>query len=257
MLKALIGSGEHVRGIHVNKIDGPFACPACKSPVILKKGAVKIHHFAHAPPYTCTYGAGETEDHRQAKNGIYEALVAAGYQAWLELGLSPWGLDSRPDVLAIIDGNVVAIEVQASCLSMNEIAARTLRYHNWGAAVIWLSTRKDALSDRPFSPKLYEKYLHCMYFGKVYYWEDGLRVLPVHYGDHMLYVEESEFYSPEGELQQFGGYERRSKRWRTPEYLSFGGAHAPSLVENFERNRRRAWRGGDFSVPECTLWALK
>ena len=37
----------------VSKVDGPFACPECRSAVIEKKGDRIVHHFAHAPGSSC------------------------------------------------------------------------------------------------------------------------------------------------------------------------------------------------------------
>jgi competence protein CoiA len=56
------------------KSDGPFSCPLCVGETILKKGTMKVHHFAHKPPITCEYGRGETERHRECKLTIYEGL---------------------------------------------------------------------------------------------------------------------------------------------------------------------------------------
>lgn len=44
------------------KIDGPFSCPVCVEETILKKGAMKVHHFAHKPPITCEYGKVRPSD---------------------------------------------------------------------------------------------------------------------------------------------------------------------------------------------------
>ena len=56
------------------KEDGPFTCPMCNGPALVKKGRVKIHHFSHIPPTHCAYGLGESEKHRQVKQEIYDAL---------------------------------------------------------------------------------------------------------------------------------------------------------------------------------------
>jgi competence protein CoiA len=232
------------RGCDVERSDGPFTCPVCKGLVIVKKGAFKIHHFAHVPPYICKYGEGETEEHRLTKIGIYEALLNRGIQAYLEPTLT----GCRPDVLADI-GGPVAIEVQASCLPLDELAARTYHYHSvYGTAVFWLSTHKDALYDKLFSPKQYEKYLHALYFGKVYYWEKGLEILPVKYEDYMLYVEGSDYTERMGIM---GDYWKRSKRWRKPKFNP-----VVNLVSDFRAIRRNGWQGGKYIIPECTIWSV-
>ena len=33
-----------------SKSDAPFKCPMCGNETILRKGKVKVHHFAHKPP---------------------------------------------------------------------------------------------------------------------------------------------------------------------------------------------------------------
>lgn len=40
----------YVLASSVTKEDGPFTCPMCDGPVLVKKGRVTIHHFAHIPP---------------------------------------------------------------------------------------------------------------------------------------------------------------------------------------------------------------
>ncbi len=74
MLSANDQQGDLVIAWEVTKTQGPFFCPECQEQVIVKKGSYKIHHFAHQPSSDCTYGTGESEEHRQAKYHIYEAL---------------------------------------------------------------------------------------------------------------------------------------------------------------------------------------
>ena len=57
------------------KSQAPFSCPECNSEVILKKGKVRAHHFAHKPPVDCIYGVGESQKHLTIKRQVYEALV--------------------------------------------------------------------------------------------------------------------------------------------------------------------------------------
>ena len=43
---------------------GPFLCPSCRMEVTLKRGPVKVAHFAHKPDTDCT---GESIEHATAK----------------------------------------------------------------------------------------------------------------------------------------------------------------------------------------------
>ena len=47
-------------------------CPACKQPLVAKKGNIRIHHFAHARNSDCKYGY-ETSSHLLAKEIISNA----------------------------------------------------------------------------------------------------------------------------------------------------------------------------------------
>ena len=55
---------------------GEFRCPSCGKELILKKGQVVIHHFAHKPPIVCDWARGETLAHLEAKRIVHEALTA-------------------------------------------------------------------------------------------------------------------------------------------------------------------------------------
>jgi competence protein CoiA len=82
----------------------------------------------------------------------------------------------------------------------------------------------------------------------VYYWEDGQRLRAVHYDPYYIHVESSTWF--EGGVEQSGGgYDRISKRWRTPKL----GAPA-LLAHNFNMKVRAAWSGGTVNVPDCTLY---
>jgi competence protein CoiA len=56
-----------VLATEVQQEDGPFYCPACRERVIVKKGWVKVPHFAHLPDADCSYiGEGESDEHQLA-----------------------------------------------------------------------------------------------------------------------------------------------------------------------------------------------
>jgi competence protein CoiA len=60
---ARVEAAEALRGLN-------YCCPGCSKTVILKKGRIKIAHFAHKPPADCLLAAGETLAHlRQAMDG--------------------------------------------------------------------------------------------------------------------------------------------------------------------------------------------
>src|SRR5438552_899881 len=92
------------------KANAPFLCLECGAEVVLKTGAQRVTHFAHANSDACRYAEGESEAHRACKMEIYEALrrEPGVRDAALEHSLG----NVRPDVSAHIRDVPVAIEVQ-------------------------------------------------------------------------------------------------------------------------------------------------
>ena len=120
----------------VTKPEGPFVCPKCSRELNLRKGQIKAHHFAHKPPVTCSYGRGESEAHRKAKWAIYDCLKKRADVTECELEKS-WG-EVVSDVYVVIRGAPIALEVQISSLTIDEIMYRTKMYYEKDIAVLWL-----------------------------------------------------------------------------------------------------------------------
>ena len=229
------------------KIHAPFTCPTCKREVVLHKGNIRAHHFKHKPPVTCARGQGETEQHLRAKLGIHDALAVEPNIVGLELE-KDFGI-SVADVFAKISGTPIAIEIQRSKLSVADIRARTSNYHKLGIAVLWVGLPDANLSRKQYSPSAWERWCHAAYFGRVYYWESGQVLRAVHFGAHHTYVESRSWYESGGHEQSAGGYERISKRYKTPH------PGVPVLVSrSFQPIRKKAWAGGTVAVPECLLY---
>ncbi len=232
------------------KVDAPFYCPGCRLELVLRKGSIKLHHFAHKPPVTCSFGAGESMEHLRAKLEIFDALCKESNVSDLELE-KDFGT-SIADVYACISGTPVAIEVQRSTLSVNDIITRTRNYHLLGISVIWIGLPPKSLSSEKYSPRAWEKWLHAAYYGRMYYWCRNQTVRPVHFGNYSIRVEESSWHNEDGDERSAGGYDRNSIRWRTP---ILG---VPSLIsQDFKKIKRTAWSGGTVHVPECSLYIDK
>jgi competence protein CoiA len=249
MLTALrCATGDKELASLASKNDRPFRCPKCASAVVLKKGSKKIHHFAHAPDAMCAYGSGETELHRQCKTAVYEAMRAnPRCEAWeLERDLG----DIVPDVSGDIDGVSVAVELQRSDLSVGDLYRRTAAYARLGLPVLWivLPTKELDEYDR-YAPSAWEKWLHAAYLGRVYYWQSGSTVLPYHFDDHEIWVEEKSYYvkGGGGEVATSGGYSYRSKRYRD---LSPG---SPVDIGDMRPLRSSGWQSDTVNIPSRYL----
>lgn len=109
-------------------------CPECFAKVVLKKGKIKIPHFAHAVKLSCNYGEGESLEHMESKVGIYKSLQET-YSADIEFNLG----FARPDVYS--DG--VAYEFQKTAITPEEFARRTNLYFKHNTPVMWLLSDID------------------------------------------------------------------------------------------------------------------
>lgn len=247
MLTALrSANGEKVLARASAKGEAPFMCPACRCEVVLHKGLMRVHHFAHKARVACRFGAGETEDHLLAKLSLFDALRTEPNVQGAELEKN-FGT-SVADVFAVISGVPVAIEIQRSALAVAEITARTAQYHQLGIAVLWIGIPNGDLGLSRYSPAAWERWCHAAYFGRVYYWAGGQALRPVHYAPVAIRVAESS-WRQHGRIHSGGGYDKRSRRWRKPQ--------AGKLVlvsDGFRKTCRSAWAGATVQIPSCTLF---
>ena len=143
MLTAMNGDGVKVHARLADRAAAPFTCFCCRSQLTLRRGAAKAAHFAHRPPVSCEYGQGESDEHRRAKEEIFEHLSRSPGVEKLELERDL--REVRPDVSCYIGGVPVAVEVQASCLSTERPARPLPRLLHAGA-------RQDARVPQALAP---------------------------------------------------------------------------------------------------------
>ncbi len=254
MLTALDAAGLHCLAPTTEKSRGPFTCPECCRPLVLKKGTVIIHHFAHLPPVNCAYGTGETLEHMRAKLAIYQSLSGSPRVQKLDVekAITKYGVTVRPDVRCLIDGKYfVGIEFQKSSLDPREIERRTTLYHRLKIHVLWVVPWPSTLCDgERYQPRETERYLHTLYFGRVYFWRPDAGLVPVHFGKYMNYVESRQYFDEGGDEHSAGGYEYASKRWVKPSVGKSVG------VLNLGSSPRIAWSSERRTVPAAMLWSL-
>lgn len=239
--------GQTVTAYFEKKSNGPFVCLQCHEEVILKSGRNQVNHFAHANPIACKFAEGESDLHRKCKMEIFETLrkTPGVRDVAMERPLA----ENRPDVSACIRGIPVAIEVQISSLSLDTILRRTIDYFRKGIAVLWLMQWTPALDATRYTPKLWEKWIHAAYFGRVYYWTEGLTVVSYHFDPHFKSVPKKTWYSANGEKLTGGGYSHRSKRHRTAVRNQ-----AFNLATDFAVTQRYWWEGNGLKVPDAKLF---
>lgn len=251
MLSAQNAQGDVVAW-EVNKSNAPFFCPKCKEEVSLKKGRVKVHHFSHRPMQTwcpaASYGA-ESDLHKQVKKDIYIALQNNPHVT--KLKLERWLGEVRPDISFYLGTTPIAIEVQISTLSLDTIDKRTRAYANKGIYLLWISPYDVTLDEERYNPRAWEKYIHTMYFGFVYYWTEGETLVPVHFGEYKIHVKENSWWEGEGsdaEKVYAGGYDRFSKRYKTPIKSD------KVKITKMSPIARKSWTSKTMSIPAAKLW---
>lgn len=164
--------------------DGPFLCPGCRQSVILKKGYINVHHFAHKPGAECPYSdyhQGESLQHLGTKKAIYDALKNHPRVSHLQLEryLGP----VRPDISFYLGDTPVAIEMQISPIAPDAMSRRTREYTRRGIALLWIFPfdEEEVRDGRGCGIRSWERYIHSLYQGTVYYWVSGELLQPVHF----------------------------------------------------------------------------
>jgi competence protein CoiA len=241
--------GQTVHAYDEFKANAPFFCLTCGDEVILRTGTSRTSHFAHANPLACKYGIGESELHRRIKKEIFDALTWQPNVHNLVLE-RPLGT-VRPDISFYLDDVPVAIEVQISSLSVEEIMRRTIEYFRKGIYVLWLLPWTPKLDGKRYTPTIWEKWLHTLYFGRVYYWTDGLHVVDYSFEPSFKTIPQKTWYA-KGRKVTAGGYSVRSKRYKTPVR-----GKMLNLLKDFGENERYWWTGNGVTVPDAKLYTVK
>lgn len=193
-------SEDKVQVEAISAPEGPsYSCPECGAPVTLCKGPVRIAHFKHKIDKGCKFGQGESEEHRRAKLQIWQALKVHPSVRRCEIEKAIILKDPpghvRPDVRAVFSrgkpgseiNTFVAIEVQRSKLTIEDISRRTSAYHKQKVAVLWLllwtafMKNMKKRTDGKYRSNELDRWLHAAYLGRVYLWKDGESVQPVHF----------------------------------------------------------------------------
>ena len=246
---------------------GPaYTCPKCAAVVILKKGRVITHHFAHKPPTDCTWASGETAAHMKAKTALCEALRQRGFRAELEVEILSTGGDRRADVvLWSKNGQTrVAFEIQHQPLSFDGIEQRTRGYIAAGVPVLWVGllgakvfedaeTKGANLVIPRYSPRQWEKWAHAFAFKSIWYMDDDGQLWRGVFTGHQIEVPYSSWYTSDGSQESAGGFTRFSKRWRV---LTLTGPYQISDL-TIGLKDRPPWESKDFKLPKGKVVTLE
>ena len=237
---------------------GPtYHCPNCQRELTLRKGRIVAHHFAHKPPVSCSWAAGETQAHLAAKAVLRDGFRALGYSAEVEVEVLSTAGDRRADVLVASGVNRLALEIQHQAIDYTAIERRTAAYVAAGVPVLWVGIFTDAMRDksepivgglryRQYTIRPWEKWAHAYGFKELWYVDPTTGELwRGVFSDHLIEKESASWYNQYGEEESVEGYTRRSKRWRT---LTLHGPYRLDQIA-ISLPSRQPWSSKAFRLP--------
>jgi competence protein CoiA len=230
--------------------DGPHVCPHCNEAVTLRKSRVRLNHFAHKPASRCSFGGLESPKHRACKLAIHNALT--GHHAVRNSAMERSLTTCRPDVSARIRGVPVAVEVQASKVSISTLVERTSEYRRRGIYVLWLLLWNPYLEGQRYLPPKWEQWLHALYSGRVYYWRQGLSIESYGFEPRRERVSERKWFTKDGRVFKMKKHTRVSKRSVIPLHRG-----TFDLVKDFAPRKREPGASQEFLLPKSLLFMEK
>jgi hypothetical protein len=227
MLTALLNSQRVTAA--AAPINQDYRCPdsGCGARVIVKRGTIRIAHFAHQPGSTC-HLAGESLAHMSAKLHIAEEYRSRGFTADVEVPVSSPVENRRADVLIASPHNPLvryAIEVQDSNIGETELWQRTRAYHAARIRPVWISLlRPDkwiASTDadgrnvvEKYSPRLHERWIERMAGDLWLYDHEAREFWRATFAEHLLWRGGADYIDVGlGEHIQIEPYQVPSERW--------------------------------------------
>ena len=143
MLTFALDSGNARVFIDDTKSRCDYFCPVCGAPLIVRKGEVRRHHFAHKRDCSCTDSWDGTYDMSEWHFGWQEKFPEQNREICLSLG----SVRHRADILV----SKTVIEFQKSQLSKDQFDNRNVFYHGLGCKVVWLFDLRDVFEDGAMS----------------------------------------------------------------------------------------------------------
>lgn len=250
-------NNELVRAQETSKEEGPFYCPETYEELIVRKCIEKRDHFAYKSRLSPT-GGKESDLHKQCKKEICSILNSEYPEGNWQME-RPLRADDRkgfkkviPDISGRINRRGIIIEVQASFLSLKKILHRINQYTSRGGYMLWIVPLEAHLGRKPFRPRLFERFLHTLYYGRVYYWYrgNGTYLSPVHFAVAERYIEERSWYDPGGIFRSEGDYYLPFKRTKQPVH----GTNVDLLNFILENRDDFDIDNEKLSIPSCRIF---
>ncbi len=189
-----------------------FYCPECYSDAGVRDCSRIDDHFFHIAKISDVYRQQDIEFHKACQTEICDSLIERYPRGnWRTEVVFPEDKDKGLDkVVADIVGFMgseegqsprVVIEIQRSYMTYKRIIKRTLQYSKRGIYILWIVPLKDRLSGEFYRPRIFERFLHTMYFNRLYYWVKGMGrfVDAVHLDKATRIMESKTYFNESGE----------------------------------------------------------
>lgn len=240
-----------------------YVCEYCNEVVIHNKSnsQVRIGHFKHKSNLACPNNQKESVEHIRTKRGIKNYLSEKYSKAFHIIELEKWICNKsiRPDIyIETVRGKKIAIEVQASQLTIDQIIDRTIRYAQNNIYVLWvLVWKKSKISSSAYMMNEYfrshhcdrfcdhtikltemELFIHWMNYKRLILWDfeqtysdTGFRIVEL----EKFVGDDAEYYDESGEYQYFEGRVAKNKKIITNLHFDIPfGEFYPSFNERFQ-----------------------
>lgn len=145
MLTAIrISDKKKVIGDFIEKdVFANYFCEYCDNDVVHHKSnsKIKVGHFKHKSGQSFCPNQGEKIEHIQSKLQIFKYIQTKWGKSLILIEIEKWICNKtiRPDIyIETKKQTKIAIEVQASILTVSEIKRRTEKYYKEGIYVLWI-----------------------------------------------------------------------------------------------------------------------
>jgi competence protein CoiA len=247
---------------YVKKENGPFYCPECLSEAIVRLCSEKKNHFAHKSRQSPIILSKDQKLHNQCRDEICVELKNVfpdgkwETERTIPVNKNKGTKERIPDISGRINGKPIAIEIQFSAYTINRIYDKTVDYAKLGIAVLWIVPLREDLGNEPFRPRLFEKYLHSLYFGKLFYYTVGskTKLNSVHFSPAKRWIKENEWYEEDATHRVEGGFYLTYKTVKIPNY-----GETVDLTTDFFviENNGYTPKNAKKEIPKCSVFSTK